>query len=413
MKILFVKSRLRSEIPDMAAKLALVTHHPFWFQNTGTRNRIFSFYKALKDDTRFDTDIAYLRYLNTNDRDTLSKFKGFDVTSVPSMAKKDKKYEKYPFQFLRENPALERSLNIPCWHGFQEYMDKKPDIVIFTYIEQLYLFPKAKDAITAIDTNDLNSMRASIFNFNKKPIPLNISLQDEMRILSMLDFVVAIQEDEFSIISANMPSSKASYVPHIPADVIVKPRGQAPTPLKVLYPASHQQPNIDGLNWFLNNVWPSLPPKAFELNICGSICSSAEFADGEAYNGFKNVKFIGMVEELGDIYNKSDIVINPCPYGSGLKIKSIEALSYGVPLVTTSVGAEGLRAGIGRAFLTADTPAEFVFAMYSMLEEKNREHFSQAGMAFVRDFFSEDLYFKHFMDQLHSLFKFRAAEAVQ
>ena len=48
------------------------------------------------------------------------------------------------------------------------------------------------------------------------------------------------------------------------------------------------------------------------------------------------------MEDLGPFYDECSVIINPCLAGSGLKIKSVEALSYGKPLVTTPKGAEGL-----------------------------------------------------------------------
>jgi glycosyltransferase involved in cell wall biosynthesis len=396
----------------MIAKITVATHHPIWFKNTGTRNRIAEFYSAIKKDSRFEVTLAYLRYFNEADRAKLSADREYNAVSIPALAKKGAKYEPYPSSFLQENPVLRKSHNIPCWYGLQEYLLSKPDVVLFTYIEQLYLLPAIKGrVVTAIDTNDLNSMRASIFNLNKKPIPLNISLRDEMRILSMLDFSVAIQEDEFSIISANISPSKASYVPHMLSNVDVKKRGGETGRISVLYPASHQRPNIDGLVWFLTNVWPSLPSHLFTLDVCGSICDSIEINELKKSGPPRNVRFLGIVDDLAAAYNQADVVINPCPYGSGLKIKSVEALSYGVPLVTTSVGAEGLRTGAGKAFLVADTAAEFILALYCLTSQKNRMALSKKSADFMSDFSCGGAHLQNFLQQVYSKYQYLASEA--
>ncbi|HEY9664990.1 MAG TPA: glycosyltransferase, partial [Allocoleopsis sp.] len=74
-------------------------------------------------------------------------------------------------------------------------------------------------------------------------------------------------------------------------------------------------------------------------------------------------------KELQEGYDLASLVINPIPYGTGLKIKTIEALGYAKPLVTTSVGAEGLEEGIDRAFLVADTPEAFAQAIITILDD--------------------------------------------
>jgi glycosyltransferase involved in cell wall biosynthesis len=65
----------------------------------------------------------------------------------------------------------------------------------------------------------------------------------------------------------------------------------------------------------------------------------------------------------GEYYKSIDIAINPVLYGSGLKIKTVEAIAYGIPLVTTSAGAQGLHEESGRSFLLADTPEAFAAAI--------------------------------------------------
>ena len=80
----------------------------------------------------------------------------------------------------------------------------------------------------------------------------------------------------------------------------------------------------------------------------------ANLKDGLKVSGRQN----GFDEEpppFGEVYVISDIIINPVTFGGGLKIKNVEALCNGLPLVTTSVGAEGLEQGVGTAFHVCDT----------------------------------------------------------
>ena len=67
--------------------------------------------------------------------------------------------------------------------------------------------------------------------------------------------------------------------------------------------------------------------------------------------------------DIKSIYDLSDIVVNPLTIGTGLKIKSIEALGFSKALVSTSVGADGLEKGINTAFLVANSAEEFCNAL--------------------------------------------------
>jgi len=61
-------------------------------------------------------------------------------------------------------------------------------------------------------------------------------------------------------------------------------------------------------------------------------------------------------------------IINPIRFGAGLKIKNVEALAHGLPLVTTTHGSRGIEAGVNNAFLYGDEAGEFIQAMASNIE---------------------------------------------
>ncbi|HKK89631.1 MAG TPA: glycosyltransferase family 4 protein [Saprospiraceae bacterium] len=115
------------------------------------------------------------------------------------------------------------------------------------------------------------------------------------------------------------------------------------------------EPNKEGVNWFLHEVWPELKKEA----------ASAEF-----FLAGRNMpaKYYGMNDPglvvLGEVdcpreylRDKSAVVI-PLLSGSGMRIKAIEAMELCVPLVSSSIGIEGIPANNGEHLLIADTPRE-------------------------------------------------------
>ena len=102
----------------------------------------------------------------------------------------------------------------------------------------------------------------------------------------------------------------------------------------------NHRPNVDAMLWFVKEVYPIiLKNKQIPLIIAGSN-PPTEITSLKN----KNIKVMGYVstEELNELYNNTKMAIAPLRYGAGIKGKVIEAAYKGVPMVTTSVGAEGL-----------------------------------------------------------------------
>ena len=131
--------------------------------------------------------------------------------------------------------------------------------------------------------------------------------------------------------------------------------------LSFVGPESHY-PNYDGIIWFLDNCWPLLqakdPEYIFQIIGMWSEQTSTEFA-AKYYN---KVKCVGFVEDLGETIAGTTMIV-PLNIGSGIRMKILEAAQLRVPVVSTTVGAEGLPLKNGEDIIIADTPDDFVEAI--------------------------------------------------
>jgi GT2 family glycosyltransferase len=143
-------------------------------------------------------------------------------------------------------------------------------------------------------------------------------------------------------------------------------------------------PNGDSLTWFMSHVMPlitqSLP--ACRLTVTGD-CPSELM---ERFRG--SAVFPGRVPDLASVYEAVRVAVVPTRYGAGVKTKTVEALQYGVPVVATTIGAEGLSAPRLAAVLTADDPLLFAGHVISLYSEEPR--WSAARDA-IRAFVASDL----------------------
>jgi glycosyltransferase involved in cell wall biosynthesis len=179
----------------------------------------------------------------------------------------------------------------------------------------------------------------------------------------------------------------------------LQPRTVQPSdgPPVLLYVAARTIPNVDSLHWFLQEVWPlvrSAKPET-ELRIAGSIAAAFPGRDAN------QVRFLGFVDRLEDEYRRSWTVIAPFVNGSsGVKTKVIEALSFGRPVVTTSIGVDPeYPDAFGEAVIAADDPLNFAAAVLEALhdEETRRTRHGRAVEQFG-DHFTPEAAYRNILD---------------
>lgn len=120
-------------------------------------------------------------------------------------------------------------------------------------------------------------------------------------------------------------------------------------------------PNVDGVLWFVRDVMPLLQKVApdFILNIAGS-----NTPDAIQLLASDRIRVLGRIsdEKLARLYDEAGAAIIPLRYGAGVKGKVIEAMAAAIPIVSTSVGVQGINGSEDFVFL-GDTPAAFVEAV--------------------------------------------------
>ena len=116
-------------------------------------------------------------------------------------------------------------------------------------------------------------------------------------------------------------------------------------------------PNNEGIIWFLENVMPLCNDNSkYELFIVGKNPSDEVKRLSEGYD---NVKLMGYVESLDAIYDECDVLVVPLFIGSGQRVKIIEAFARGYAVISTLIGAEGLKYEDGKTILIADDANQF------------------------------------------------------
>jgi len=247
----------------------------------------------------------------------------------------------------------------------------------FFYSRFLELIPH--NILKIIDIHDRFSYRNRMYQKDGKIPDFYYTVpREERKALSRADVAVSIQNRE-EIWFRNLLKGTDTTVVTM-GDVVELHKSDFVDKKHYGFIGADNKPNELALAWFIDRVLPHIrkaePDSVFV--IAGGICKKIK--DSNDY------KKIGRVEELADFYNSICCAVNATRHGTGLNIKSIEALSYCKPMVSTAIGAKGL-ADAKEAMLVADKPKEFAEYVVRLLNDKQQcEKMCQAAEIFVKEY---------------------------
>jgi glycosyltransferase involved in cell wall biosynthesis len=129
-------------------------------------------------------------------------------------------------------------------------------------------------------------------------------------------------------------------------------------------------PNADGVRWFIRQVFPLVKDQipSVTLTIVGSRPPKdiVEFGIRNA----ESVQVTGYVPDLQEYFERAALMVVPVRAGSGMRVRILEALARGIPVVTTKTGVEGIAAINGEHLLVADEPVAFADAVVRLLKDR-------------------------------------------
>ncbi|MDB5134415.1 MAG: hypothetical protein JWP37_1018 [Mucilaginibacter sp.] len=271
------------------------------------------------------------------------------------------------------------------------------DTVVIEYIHSSYFLNfLVNDARIILDAHDIISDRADEFKkFNYAGALYELSGETENKIFNVYDHVMVLCEPDYEKLESIIGADKALLCPHPVAPYPHKIRNEVKN---IVFIASAYLPNKDAINFFIDNCWPQLSAKyPVQLSIYGTV------GEGLNYPLKANVLRKGFVADINHIYEEADIIINPVRFGAGLKIKNVEALAHGIPLVTTTHGARGLEAIRNKGFLVADEPADFIEAVSSLIDNfRLRNELSECAVDFIKENFSPEKCFTPLLNAINN-----------
>ena len=142
-------------------------------------------------------------------------------------------------------------------------------------------------------------------------------------------------------------------------------------------------PNIEGVTWFVEDIYPDLLSKdpAIELKVIGRNPPPSIEALGQSH---PQITITGTVEDVRPHLSECRALVVPLISGGGTRIKILEAISMGIPVISTTVGAEGLSLESEEHLLLADSEDDFAKACHRVLSDDHlAQHLAYHGRAKV------------------------------
>jgi len=204
-------------------------------------------------------------------------------------------------------------------------------------------------------------------------IQINRIKKYEFEMYNAMDHVITLtDEDRLSILN---------YAPQLPVSVVppgidlidlnnTKIAKKPDFPLLMMCGYFADKSNRDAAIWFIQNIWPIIYKKNKKVK-CWFIGKGINKEMINIASNKSGITLIADIENLRPYRKAASVFINPMRLGSGLRIKILEAMGAGLPVVTTSLGAAGIPAQNGVNCLISDKPSEFAESVLWLLKDKN------------------------------------------
>jgi len=157
-------------------------------------------------------------------------------------------------------------------------------------------------------------------------------------------------------------------------------------------------PNQEGLLWFLRNVWRYISKDFTELKFYIAGRNAPKWLIDE-FKKFRNIVFVGEVDDAHEFLNKHSILVVPLLSGGGMRVKVIEGMALSKTIISTPIGVEGIPVTVGKDVLIASSPDEFMYCIEKLISNQDLcEEIGTNALTFVRQNFDSNVLVKELFD---------------
>lgn len=255
------------------------------------------------------------------------------------------------------------------------------------YMDQVRKYTQAKIIYNGVDFHYLREQRKYEIDLNPATLAsANQFKEQEFKLFAKSDVIYTVSDYEKSILDQEMPGKRVVVVPTYIYDQpfpLGENNGFAERTAITFVGGFAHLPNVDGILWFVREVFPLISREISDVTL--TIIGSNPPQEIVSLNS-DHIKVTGYIsdDELRAYYSLSRVVVAPIRFGAGVKGKIIEASAYGIPVVTTPIGAEGI-IDVNEIANSAESPEQFASQIIDLycnqekwLDRRNRQiHYAE------------------------------------
>lgn len=255
------------------------------------------------------------------------------------------------------------------------------------YIDVVRRFaPQARVVFDTVDLHFIREQRAAELTGNPALMRQARRSRDrELAMVARCDITLVVSEEERDVLAREAPRASVAVLSNI-HDVHGRARGFADRSGMLFVGGFGHPPNEDAVRWFIAEVLPRVRAvrRDMALHVAGDIDARARRAiEGEG------VVVHGRVADLAPLHAQALVSVAPLRFGAGVKGKVNQAMSHGLPVVLTTIAAEGMHLRDGVDALVVDDASDFARAILNLAGSQDIwEALSDAGVDNVRRYFS-------------------------
>ena len=317
---------------------------------------------------------------------------GFDICFIP---------EENFLYYGRYTTDLETSgiecLYNPYHSSVKNYLQKNGnnlDLVLISrapvaikYIDDIKKYaPSARIIFNTVDLHFLREERkASLQLLQLSKAQLLKSRTEEISIMRKADQTILVSEYEKNVIKIIDQDVKTTVIP-IPSEIPGRTYGFGQRKDILFLSGFQHDPNVDAVLYFVKNIWHLISSRLPGVNF---LIAGSNMPDEISGIQGENIKILGYIPNLDDVYSTCKLSVAPLRYGAGVKGKVVTSLGFGVPCVCTGIAAEGMNLAHQETILIADTPEDFAESIFQIYTNQALwEKLSDNGLVFVSERFS-------------------------
>lgn len=359
-----------------------------WPPNSGDKRRTLGVVRALREHG----EVTVCAYAGPDEDAAPLEAEGITVRSVPRRRR---------LRDLATGLVLSRSITSARFYsrGLEQLVEaetsRDTDALVVEHVQLLPFARRSRARTTVLDMHNVESSLTERYARSQRG-PRRWVLRLEAAALVRLERRSRSTVDVVAVASAGdgerlqelgaRPARRGGS----PAPVVVVPNAwDEPEPLPPSAEACvcfvallSWAPNVDAAVWFARQVWPTVVqerPDARLLLVGRNPALAVQALAGPT------VEVTGTVEDLTPWYGRSMVAVAPLLAGGGSRLKIMEALAHARPVVSTTVGVEGLEDLIGRGVVVADDPAAMAAEVLRLLaDDATRARLGEAGVDAVR-----------------------------